>query len=172
VLGEFDAKCFKSTNTDLLGFKSPSELSVLNSYFNSDITNTDGRTIGLYMSVANGDSYPDQKIAVNNDKFASGITITDDHDQPSINTDVQMKAGRGLDIPTSPSDTEWRIDPAYNNGYPYFVFAVPELQALWAYNPAPNSKLFAGSDMVTAVYIGSEQVADVYLGSEKLFGAV
>jgi hypothetical protein len=118
------------------------------------------------MSVANGYSYPHQKIAVNSDKFASGITITDDHDQPAINTNAQMKAGRGLDIPTSPSDTEWRIDPAYNNGYPYFVFAVPELQALWAHNTAP--KLFVGSDAVTALYLGSEPVVRAYLGDDVI----
>jgi hypothetical protein len=168
VLGEFDTKCFKSANLDLLGFKSPSAPNVLNSYFNPDITNTDGRTIELDMSVANGYSYPHQKIAVNSDKFASGITITDDHGQPAINTDAQMKAGRGLDIPENPSDTEWHLDPAYNNGYPYFNFAVPELQALWAYNPVATPKLFAGSDAVTELYLGSEPVVRAYLGDDVI----
>lgn len=168
VLGKFDTKCFKSANLDLLGFKYSPAISVLNSYFNPDITNTDGRTIGLYMSVANGYSYPHQKIAVNSDKFASGITITDDHDQPAINTDAQMKAGRGLDIPANPSDTEWRIDPAYNNGYPFFIFQYPEMQALWAYNPVSDPKIFVGSNSVTKVYLGSDEASAVYIGEDQI----
>lgn len=168
VMGSLDTACLKNASTDLLQIRSNSpEISKVNSYFNATITNDAAKTITLTMSSVSGSLYPDQQVAINSDRLATGITITDVSGEPSINTDMQMKAGRGLDMPASPTDDEWRVDPAYNGGFPFFVFSVPELQSLWSYNP-PTPKMLAGSIPVTKVYIGGVEASAVYLGSEKV----
>lgn len=173
IMGEIDASVFDSSQFDIAEAWSSGtgqDLEDMNSYVNISVTNNSGLTSSLSWGILQ--IYPSNTkyAAINTDKLASGVTFSNDDTQYPVarNTDVQMKSGRGLDIKENPTDSDWHLDPAYNNGYPYFVFAVPELQALWAYNPVATPKLFAGSDAVTELYLGSEPVERAYLGDDVI----
>lgn len=172
IMGVLDAEKLSQSSTKFLDYNYlNANINIFNSYMNLEIANTQSLTKTITLDAMNGYSYPHQLFAVNTDKIAPGITVTGSNDRPFYNTDAQMKAGRGLDIPENPSDTEWRIDPAYNNGYPYFVFTVPELQALWAYNPVPieTENFFFGNKKVKSLYYNGNKIKKLYYGQNLIF---
>lgn len=171
IMGEIDVGVFGSSQFDIAEAWSGGtgqDLEDMNSYVNISVANNSGLTSSLSWGILQ--IYPSNTkyAAINTDKLASGVTFSNDDTQYPVarNTDAQMKAGRGLDISESPSDTDWHLDPAYNNGYPFFIFPYPEMQALWEHTS--QSRLYVGSNAASSVSVGSQEAPEVYLGEDQI----